>query len=97
LRPLLASLSFFATPWLFSSASARFGFGERTPYTVGICAATIVFAVSALASLVQALRRLGQPLPAIVRLHRLLVAVAATSAAAFLFAYGIIGIRLWRY
>ena len=41
--------------------------------------------------------RIGQPLPAIVRLHRLAVALAATAAAGFFAYYGLIGICLWRY
>jgi len=95
--PLVAAVSFFATPWLFLAAALQQGLGERNAYTVGVCAATIALAVSAAASLVQALARMGQPLPIVLRLHRLAVAVAASGAAAFFFYYGLVGIRLWSY
>ena len=95
--PLVTSVSFFVVPWLFGAAAMARGLGEPSGYTVGICAATIAFAVGALASLAQSLARLGQPLPAIVKLHRLAIALAAVAAAAFFAWYRVLGIMLWRY
>ena len=95
--PLVATLSFFAVPWLFVSAAIAHLLGERNGYTLAICALTIAFAVSAVVSLLQALRRLGQPLPLIVRLHRLAIGLAAVAAAAFFAYYRIIGVCLWRH
>jgi hypothetical protein len=95
--PLLALVSFVATPVLFVAAALQHGLGERTPLTVGICATTIAFAVAAAGALVQPLRRWRQPLPAILKLHRLLVGLAAAGAAAYFASHRLIGICLWRY
>jgi CubicO group peptidase (beta-lactamase class C family) len=95
--PMLSTVSFIATPILFVSAAMAHRLGECNAYTVGICAATIAFPVGALGALSVAVRRLGQPLPVIVRLHRLAIALAASSAAVYFAWYGLVGIRLWRY
>ncbi|HMG21119.1 MAG TPA: hypothetical protein VK607_07385, partial [Kofleriaceae bacterium] len=71
--------------------------GERNAYTVGICVLTWLFALAAMASLVQALVWLPRPGSVITRLHRLCFGLAAGLATAYLAAYGIIGIRLWSY
>ncbi len=95
--PMLSALSFFGTPWLFFAGARSHALGECNAYTVGICALTLGFAAGAVASLVQAVRLLEQPLPAIVRLHRLAVSIAATAGSVFFTYYHLIGIRLWRY
>ena len=95
--PLLSTTSLFAVPALFIAAALSHTLGERNAYTVGICAFTVAFAAGAVAATVQAVRRLGQPLPLIVRLHRLAIALAALSATIFFAYYRLIGIRLWSY
>lgn len=95
--PMLATVSFFATPFLFVGAAVAHGLGECSAYTVGICACTIAFAAGAVGASWQAVRGLGQPLPALLRLHRLAVALAALAATIFFAYYRILGICLWRY
>ena len=95
--PLLSTASFFAVPTLFVAGAMSHALGDCNVYTVGICAFSIAFAVGAIGSAVQAARRLAQPLPAIVRVHRLLVAGAALSATVFFAYYRLLGICLWRY
>jgi hypothetical protein len=95
--PLVSLVSLFAVPTLFVAAAIAHALGDCNAYTVGICALTVAFAVGAVGATVQAVRRLGQPLPLIVRLHRLMVAVAALSATVFFAYYRLVGICLWRY
>jgi CubicO group peptidase (beta-lactamase class C family) len=95
--PMLAAVSFFATPFLFLHAATLRVVGERNVFTMAICAATIGFAVSAIVVLLQSLRGLAQPLPVILKLHRMLIGVAAVTAAIYLASYHLIGICLWRY
>ena len=95
--PMLALVSFQATPLLFVAAAERRVLGERNALTVGVCVATIVFAVAAVASLARALAGLRQPLPVVVRAHRLLVAVALATAAGYAAWFGLVGICTWRY
>ena len=97
LCPLLCAASFFATPWLFFAAATEHGLGDCNVYTVGILVCTIVFAVGAAVGAYQALRRLGQPLPLLLKLHRLAIASAALGATIFFAYYRILGICLWRY
>lgn len=95
--PMLSTVSFFATPFLFVAAAVAHGLGECSAYTVGICACTIAFAVGAVVASWQAVRGLGQSLPVLLRLHRLAVALAALAATIFFAYYRILGICLWRY
>ncbi|HMG54427.1 MAG TPA: serine hydrolase domain-containing protein [Kofleriaceae bacterium] len=95
--PVCASASLFTAAHLFAAAHEPFVVGERNAYTVGICVLTWLFALAAMASLVQALVWLPRPGSLITRLHRLCFGLAACLATAYLAAYGIIGIRLWSY
>lgn len=95
--PLVSIASFLAVPWLYVAGAMALSLGERNRYTVGIAAATIVFAVSAVAGAIDAARVLGRPLPLPLRLHRLAVALAAVVATIFFASFGLIGICLWRY
>ena len=97
LWPTLSAFSFFAVPVLFFRAAEAHALGERNSCTVGICALTIAFAAGAILGSLRALGGLGQPLPLVVRLHRLAVALAALSATVFFAYYRILGIRLWSY
>jgi CubicO group peptidase (beta-lactamase class C family) len=95
--PLLSTASFFAVPVLFVAGAIANDLGECNVHTVGIFLFTLAFGAGAVGSLVQAVRRLRQPLPMIVRLHRLAVACAAVLATGFFAYYRILGICLWRY
>lgn len=95
--PLCASLSLFAAPRLFFAAGDPSVLGERNLYTVAIFVLTIVFALASMASAVQALTWLVRPGSITGKLHRLLFALAACCATAYLAAYDLIGIRLWSY
>jgi hypothetical protein len=95
--PLAALASLIAVPVLFSRAASARSLGECNVCTVGICVFTIVFAVSAVGALYQAIARLSQPLALLVKLHRLAIALAAATATLYLAAHHIIGIRLWSY
>jgi hypothetical protein len=64
---------------------------------VGIFALTLLFAVGAAGSAVQAIAWLPRPGAITSKLHRMLFALAACCATAYFAAYGIIGIRLWSY
>jgi hypothetical protein len=95
--PLCVSAACVAVPRLFAAALDPFVLGELNLYTAGIFVATLVFAVGSIGSLVQALAWLPLPGSAVRKLHRLVFGLTACCATAYLAAYGIIGIRLWRY
>lgn len=95
--PLVCAVSFFGTPWLFIAGLEGMALGERNGYTIGVCALTIAFAVGAVASTLQALRRIRQPIALVIRLHRVCIALAALAATVFFASYGLIGIRLWQW
>jgi len=56
-----------------------------------------VVATGSLACARQALAWLAQPASIAIRLYRVVFALAACAATAYLAAYGILGIRLWSY
>jgi hypothetical protein len=95
--PLVALASFVAAPWLFIVAAQQRALGERNAVTIGLCAATIVFALSSLMTAWRAARGLAQPLPVMLRLHRLLIGCALVAATIFFASYGVIGLRTWSY
>ncbi len=95
--PLMTLVSFVATPWLFLAAAQQNALGERNALTIGVCVGTIGFALSSLVTLWQALRGLGQPLPIVLKLHRVLIGLAATATTIFFAYYGVIGVRTWSY
>jgi CubicO group peptidase (beta-lactamase class C family) len=95
--PLSATLSFFAVPHLFFAARDMSGIGERNIYTVGVFVLTLVFALAAMVSAVQALAWLPRPGSITGKVYRLVFALAACCATSYLAAYDIIGIRLWSY
>jgi CubicO group peptidase (beta-lactamase class C family) len=95
--PTCSAVCFFAIPWLFFGAARSCALGERNLRTFGIFVLTIAFAVSAAGSALAAVRSFRDPVAGALKLHQLLIAVAACAAALFLASYGIIGIRLWQY
>lgn len=97
LAPLSVSLAFLAVPRLFLAALEAAVVGERNAYTVAIFVLTLVFAVGAMSSAVQALVWLPRPGGILGKLHRLAFACAACCTTAYLTAYEVIGIRLWSY
>jgi len=97
LWPALAGLALMAMPWLLSEASARNALGRVDPATVGLCAATVVFAMASALGLAAAVRatvgrdRTAWPW----RVWPALTSTAAMGLTAWLGAHGIIGLRTW--
>jgi hypothetical protein len=98
--PAIAGLSLTAAlPLLVNEAAQRGVLGTVHPLTIGIWATTLVFAASALAGVLAAVRwsmRSDRPS----RLSRLVPTAAAVAALAFavwLGAHGIIGLRTWAW
>jgi hypothetical protein len=98
--PVLAGLSLTtALPWLLVQAGQRNVLGTVHPLTIGIWATTLVFAISAVAGAVAAVRWSLRPdRPSLVsRLVPTAVAFAALGFALWLGANGIIGLRTWAW
>jgi CubicO group peptidase (beta-lactamase class C family) len=70
-------------------------FGNLTVWSAGLCAATIVFAVAAVTSLIQLARARRNGVRTAVRVHSALVVAALLIATAYLAYWGVIGIRTW--
>jgi CubicO group peptidase (beta-lactamase class C family) len=87
----------FGVPRLFDAAIDASVLGECNLYTVGIFVGTLMFALGSMGTAAQALAWLPRPGTLIGKLHRLVFALAACCATAYLAAYEIIGIRLWSY
>jgi hypothetical protein len=98
--PAIAGLSLTtALPWLFTEAIQRDVLGSLHPLTIGIWAMTLVFATSALAGVIAAVRwsiRRDRP-PLASRLVPTVAALAALALAAWLGAHGILGLRTWAW
>jgi CubicO group peptidase (beta-lactamase class C family) len=92
--PLLAVLSLAAIPFCFSALHGS-AIGTRNVFTIGICAATILFALLSLLGLVLVLRVPKAEIHRGVRLHSLLVSLACCVVAVFFASWGLIGLRLW--
>jgi CubicO group peptidase (beta-lactamase class C family) len=93
---VLCLIGVFLLPGLPGEA-ARFieHFGKPTPRSIGLCVLTWLFALSAVAGLIQSLRgpRLG--VRRAVWVHALLVSAANVLVAAYLAYWGVIGLRTW--
>ena len=95
--PLLVTAPLYAAPHLIDAAWTRGVLGECNLFTVGICAATLVFALGSAGALVESLVWLARPGRLLGKLYCLVYALAACCTTSYLAAYGVIGIRLWRY
>jgi hypothetical protein len=98
--PALAGLTLTtALPWLFFEAMQRDVLGTLHPLTIGIWATTLVFAISALAGAVAAVRWSLRPdRPSLLsRLVPSAIALAALGFAVWLGINGIIGLRTWAW
>lgn len=95
--PLAAVLSLAAAFSLFVASDDDLisRFGNPTRWSVGFCALTVVFALAAVLGLWRALRVPAGEGNRWARVHAILVAGANTAAAAYLFYWGIIGMRTW--
>jgi CubicO group peptidase (beta-lactamase class C family) len=70
-------------------------FGKMTIWSVAICGLTWLFAVGAVAGLVQIIRARGRPIRRWVYIHALLVSLANVIVLLYLAYWGIIGLRTW--
>jgi hypothetical protein len=96
--PAIAGLSLTAAlPWLVNEAAQRGVLGMFHPLTVGIWATTLVFAASALAGVLAAVRwSIRSDRPSLVtRLVPTATVLAALALAVWFGAHGIIGLRTW--
>ncbi len=97
--PALAGACLFALPWFLQGAALAGVLGVVHPYTIAICADTIVFAIAAVAALAAAIRwswRSDRPL-LLARLVPSLTALAAFGLAAWCGLHGWIGLRTWAW
>jgi CubicO group peptidase (beta-lactamase class C family) len=92
--PLIAVLSLPAIPFCFNALHGS-AIGTLNLLTVGIYAATILFALLSLLGLVLALRVPKGEIHRGVRIHSLLVSLACCVVALFFASWGLIGLRLW--
>jgi CubicO group peptidase (beta-lactamase class C family) len=95
--PLLAVLSLMAFVVIFITASSDLidRLGYLTAWSASLWAATLVFALAALASFFAALRRPEEGVRSGVHRFSLIVSLALVIAAAYLAYWGIIGVRTW--
>jgi CubicO group peptidase (beta-lactamase class C family) len=70
-------------------------FGNLTVWSAGLCAATIVFALLSVTSLIPLARAPKSGVRPAVRMHAALVVTALLIATAYLAYWGVIGIRTW--
>ena len=92
--PLLALLSLPAIPFCFNALHGS-AIGTLNLFTVGIYAATILFALLSLLGLVLALRVPKAEIHPGVRIHSLVVSLACCVVTLFFASWGLIGVRLW--
>jgi CubicO group peptidase (beta-lactamase class C family) len=92
--PLLALLSLPAIPFCFNALHGS-AIGTLNLFTVGIYAATILFALLSLLGLVLALRVPQAEIHRAVRIHSLVVSLACCLVTLFFASWGLIGVRLW--
>ena len=99
LWPAAAGLAFGAMPLLLGEASARDALGEVDPTTVGLCVATIVFALASAFGLVAAVRATlaRDRIAWWVRAIPSLTITLAVGLTLWLGAHGIIGLRTWAW
>ena len=94
--PLIAVLSLiaFVVIFILSSDDLIERMGNLTPWSFGLFAMTLVFAIAVLASLISVLRAGGEVRRG-VRRFAIVVTTALVIAAAYLAYWGIIGLRTW--
>lgn len=99
LWPALAGLTCRAIPRLLDKAFFDGVIGMVHPLTIGLCAATIVYAIASVATLVSCIRWLGRPdRPRLLAMVMpLACGLAFTLLALWLGSNGFIGIRTWAW
>ncbi|MCB9715341.1 MAG: beta-lactamase family protein [Myxococcales bacterium] len=99
LWPGLAGLMLGLMPFLLAEAAARDALGRVDPTTVGLCAATIVFALGSAFGFAAAVRAaVARDRPSwIARLVPTLTSTLALGLTLWLGAHGIIGLRTWAW
>jgi len=94
--PLIAVLSLiaFVVIFILSTDDLIERMGNLTPWSFGLFAMTLVFAIAVLASLISVLRAGSEARRGVRRLS-IVVTTALVIAAAYLAYWGIIGLRTW--
>ena len=88
------SLIAFVVIFILSTDDLIQRMGNLTPWSFGLFAMTLVFAIAVLASLISVLRAGGEVRRGVRRLS-IVVTTALVIAAAYLAYWGIIGLRTW--
>jgi hypothetical protein len=96
--PLLSAL-FYGAFWgfIYFNRANFWALGACCGASVGIMLTSIAFALTATASLYLVYRHRRTPMNRIAYWHSVLVAVAVSTAAAYMGYWGVIGLRLWVY
>jgi len=80
-----------------SSAIAIIEFGQISYASVSFYISTLLFAVFSMISLFFSIVSFNKPVRKLIRIYFLLVSISCTGMAAYLYYWGIIGLKLWAY
>ncbi|HYF63237.1 MAG TPA: hypothetical protein VD886_10520, partial [Herpetosiphonaceae bacterium] len=99
--PLLAGLAFLAIMVLLmfipdTTYVYLAKYGQRTAWSIGLCALTLLFAGSTVAGAVQALRSFRWEMRRSLRIYLVLAAAINLTALAYMVSHGMIGVMSWR-
>lgn len=97
--PAIAALAFTLVPRCLGEAAAREQLGVACPWTVALCAATLLFAIASAAAMAAAVRwSVRDDRPSLwLRLPLVFSACACFGFTLWLGAHGIIGLRTWAW
>ena len=95
--PALAAALFSAmvAARFMGSGDAIQRFGTPTFWSVSLCLLTLLFAVTSVLALVQAVRHRSSPIHRGVRIHSMLASIASMTMMLYLLYWGVIGLRTW--
>ncbi|NVB37127.1 beta-lactamase family protein [Pseudenhygromyxa sp. WMMC2535] len=96
--PAAAGLCFWASVKVVGEIAAQRCFGTLNPWTMGLCLATLAFALCSGVALTRAIRSLShEQIPGSTRALSLVGALACFAMTVYLASQGIIGLRLWAW
>ncbi len=95
--PALAAAFFSAmvAARFMGSGDAIQRFGTPTFWSVSLCLLTLLFAVTSVLALVQAVRLWSSPIHRGVRIHSMLASIGSMTVMLYLLYWGVIGLRTW--
>jgi len=95
--PALAAAFFSAmvAARFMGSGDAIQRFGTPTFWSVSLCLLTLLFAVTSVLALVQAVRHRSSPIHRGVRIHSMLASIGLMTIMLYLLYWGVIGLRTW--